>query len=268
MATTQKIWLRPTDFASFRTSDPKKMLGMYLPHRVLKTWSEDFVDESSGEIVSIERNEVLYEAGTKLTKDIISQVMFNIQAGEIGDVEVCSSPIIPTERYITKYMTAYIVVLHSNCQNYKITVRAQNVELAIKVAIDFANVYRGICGWVSPVKVNPLGCAVIEDDDDCIPEDERIDPAEEKNYFKVAVRLSYFNSSERKWEKTDSECIITAEEVGQAKSRVATYAKEYWKEKLEENPENSFKIRKVVPFETDALVPLAYSELYREKETI
>ena len=35
----------------------KKVLGRKLAARVLKTWIEDFVDEDTGEVVSIERNE-------------------------------------------------------------------------------------------------------------------------------------------------------------------------------------------------------------------
>ena len=37
----------------------KKVLGRKLAARVLKTWIEDFVDEDTGEVVSIERNEVI-----------------------------------------------------------------------------------------------------------------------------------------------------------------------------------------------------------------
>ncbi len=39
----------------------KKMLGRKLAARVLRTWTEDFVDEDTGEVVSIDRNEVLLE---------------------------------------------------------------------------------------------------------------------------------------------------------------------------------------------------------------
>ena len=206
--TKKKVLLRPMDFTSFRTSDPKKMLNMYLPHRVLKTWTEDFTDESTGEIVSIERNEVLFNAGTKQTKDIISQIMFSIQAQEIKDVEVCSSPILPAERYITRYMHNYIVVISANSNNMKLVVRGQNIEQAILVAIDFANVYRGVSGWTTPLKVNPLGCNIIEDDDDCIPEDEQLEPTEKKNYFKVSVRLTYNDSIENKFKSDNADYII------------------------------------------------------------
>ena len=38
----------------------KKVLGRKLAARVLKTWFEDFVDEDTGEVVSIERNEIIF----------------------------------------------------------------------------------------------------------------------------------------------------------------------------------------------------------------
>lgn len=44
----------------------KRELGRKLAARVLKVWLEDFVDEDSGEVVSIERNEVLIERETIL----------------------------------------------------------------------------------------------------------------------------------------------------------------------------------------------------------
>jgi len=47
----------------------KKAVGRKLAARVLKTWVEDFVDEDTGEVVSIERNEVLIERETIITDE-------------------------------------------------------------------------------------------------------------------------------------------------------------------------------------------------------
>jgi DNA-directed RNA polymerase subunit beta len=44
----------------------KKILGRKLAARVLKTWHEDFVDEDTGEVISIERNEILIDRDTIL----------------------------------------------------------------------------------------------------------------------------------------------------------------------------------------------------------
>jgi DNA-directed RNA polymerase subunit beta len=53
----------------------KKVLGRKLAARVLNTWHEDFVDEDTGEVVSIERNEIVLDRDTILEKDHITQIM-------------------------------------------------------------------------------------------------------------------------------------------------------------------------------------------------
>ena len=56
----------------------KKVLGRKLAARVLKTWHEDFVDEDTGEVVSIERNEIIFDRDTTLEKEHIDEI---IEAG-------------------------------------------------------------------------------------------------------------------------------------------------------------------------------------------
>lgn len=66
-----------------KTLEPKKMLNMYLAERVIKKWNEDFVDQDSGEVVSIERTEKLFESGLLIDQDLLAKIQFSIQAGEI-----------------------------------------------------------------------------------------------------------------------------------------------------------------------------------------
>jgi len=53
----------------------KKAAGRKLAARVLRTWVEDFVDEDTGEVVSIDRNEVLLERDTVLTDEDIEMIL-------------------------------------------------------------------------------------------------------------------------------------------------------------------------------------------------
>ncbi|HIP36004.1 MAG TPA: DNA-directed RNA polymerase subunit beta [Crocinitomix sp.] len=53
----------------------KKILGRKLAARVLKTWIEDFVDEDTGEVVSIERNEVVLDRETVLEEEHIDLIL-------------------------------------------------------------------------------------------------------------------------------------------------------------------------------------------------
>lgn len=53
----------------------KKFVGRRLAARVLKSWIEDFVDEDTGEVVSIERNEVIIDRDVVLENDHIDEIM-------------------------------------------------------------------------------------------------------------------------------------------------------------------------------------------------
>jgi len=53
----------------------KKIVGRKLAARVLKTWTEDFVDEETGEVVSLDRNEILLERDSTITEDDINVII-------------------------------------------------------------------------------------------------------------------------------------------------------------------------------------------------
>jgi len=53
----------------------KKAVGRRLAARVLRTWTEDFVDEDTGEVVSIQRNEVLLERDSAISSDDIDLIL-------------------------------------------------------------------------------------------------------------------------------------------------------------------------------------------------
>jgi DNA-directed RNA polymerase subunit beta len=53
----------------------KKYIGRKLAARVLNTWHEDFVDEDTGEVVSIERNEIILDRDTIIDKDNVEEIL-------------------------------------------------------------------------------------------------------------------------------------------------------------------------------------------------
>ena len=53
----------------------KKAVGRRLAARVLRTWTEDFVDEDTGEVVSIDRNEVLLERDSVIEEDDVDVIL-------------------------------------------------------------------------------------------------------------------------------------------------------------------------------------------------
>ena len=53
----------------------KKYIGRRLAARVLNSWHEDFVDEDTGEVVSIERNEIILDRDTLIDKDNVEEII-------------------------------------------------------------------------------------------------------------------------------------------------------------------------------------------------
>ena len=53
----------------------KAAVGRRLAARVLKSWNEDFVDEDTGSVVSIERNEVIMERETEITAENVQDIL-------------------------------------------------------------------------------------------------------------------------------------------------------------------------------------------------
>ena len=53
----------------------KEMIGRTLAARVLKSWNEDYSDEYTGEVVSVERNEVIMDRETQITEENVGQIL-------------------------------------------------------------------------------------------------------------------------------------------------------------------------------------------------
>ncbi len=53
----------------------KRIVGRKTAARVLKTWIEDFVDEDTGEVISIERNEIIFDRDTVIENDHIDMIV-------------------------------------------------------------------------------------------------------------------------------------------------------------------------------------------------
>ncbi|MBM3417969.1 MAG: DNA-directed RNA polymerase subunit beta [Bacteroidetes bacterium] len=63
------------DEVKINKANMKKLVGRRLAARVLKTWIEDFVDEDTGEVVSIERNEIILERELLIGDDHLDSIL-------------------------------------------------------------------------------------------------------------------------------------------------------------------------------------------------
>ena len=271
--TEKKEWKRPQDVVTFRTSDPKEMLGKYMPKHAVKTWTEDFRDEDTGEIVSIERNQIVVERGY-ISQEKLAEIQFAIQSGDIADVEVSEDNVQDMELYTPKYQSNFMVEIPifdfgGKATKSHFAVRAQTIPQAIQIAAEFGQMYRGFNGFIRATRAVTIDAQIVPDDHACIPEADRKPADERKDYFKVQVRIEWFDGEKMK--KSDTHYIVAAKDVGQAKERIARlldiFKAEREKEGAKDDPNTTRTIRKAMPFEVDCIVPKEFSDMFYEEPT-
>ncbi len=263
-------WKRPQDVEVFRTSDPKQMLGKYMPKHAVKEWDELFVDEVTGGQISIKRSQIVVERGY-IDLEKLSQIQFAIQSGEIEDVEVSEENIQNMTLYTPAFGTNFMVEIPVSLEKYHIAVKAQTIPQAIQIVAEFGQMYLSIGGMIRATRVVPLDAAIVPDDHACIPEEDRNPAYERKAYYKVQVRHEWIE--DLKLKKSDQHYIVVANDVSQAKERIALLLdiRKAEREKQEgfkqEDNDARITIRKAAPFEVDYIVPEEFSDLYLEEPT-
>lgn len=118
------------------TSDPKKMLNMYLAKRVLKTWEESFIDKDTGETVTIERNEILFDRGTLIDQDTLVKIRFSMEADGIKEVEVSNQKRLAFENE-NKFLYPYLAQAQICDKKYKFLLYATGLENVCLILKDY-----------------------------------------------------------------------------------------------------------------------------------
>ena len=118
------------------TSDPKKMLNMYLAKRVLKTWEESFIDEDTGETVTIERNEILFDRGTLIDQDTLAKIRFSMEADGIKEVEVSNQNRLAFENE-NKFLYPYLAQAQIGDKKHKFLLYATGLENSCSILKDY-----------------------------------------------------------------------------------------------------------------------------------
>lgn len=117
------------------TSNLEEMKGLYLAERLFRKWSEDFADEDTGEVVSIERKEVLFSKGTLLDSKVLSELNFFLQSGDIKEVRVTNQQR-ECER-VFGYASLWQSQIVLNGKKKTLYLYANSVENAIAITEDY-----------------------------------------------------------------------------------------------------------------------------------
>ena len=135
MKQNEKIQTRK-DEVRFKTSDIRRIIGKYLAANVLRTWNEDFVDDETGEVVTIERNEILFERGKYIDNDLATEINFYLQSNDVKEVEVSNQRRLAYENKRTS-LYPFKISATIGGKRHNFILQAQNIVKAYEVATDY-----------------------------------------------------------------------------------------------------------------------------------
>lgn len=291
MAEKEKI-VTKKDEIRFFTSDPKQMLNKWLPEGVTKKWTEDFLDEDTKEVVSVERSEKLFERGTLIDQDVLAKINFYIQAGEIKEVEVSNQKRLAFENKNNRLYPWQATAIIKD-KKYKFLLYGKSITNVVEILKDyielnFSSAFRILMAKemdsciilvdnLTKQKVDLEKAYLkeeisleeyIEAKDRGDDEDEKI---EEKKFYQLEIKIVYSDDVE-----TVQSFIVHTFDTDRAMMIISQYLKKLEEDKREHHKEKGYSeyevrdfklsIEKAAPMPIGAFVPKEFSMAYNGPE--
>lgn len=260
------------DAQLFTVTDPADAIGYYLAEDLTKTWQEDFTDGDTGEVVTINRREIIKRRGELVTPDFASSLIFFIQTGDVTEIKVSDQRRQAVE-YNNARLKPYKVTAIINNKRHQFILEAQTVELAMEVARDWIELnYNGdftIIGASALTNVVLLNSTLERFNDETgeaeISGSGEAD-GETTRYYKAdaEVKITYFGEEEPRDVKFTF--IVKTLDVDTAKAAATAWIAARMKDNNDPDHEiSSVKttLTAATPFSCTALINRAFCEAYR-----
>lgn len=115
---------------------PEDMLGLYVAAPLKRTWQQELFDDETGEVISVDRSELIAAAGTKIDDDLLTRIQFHLQAGDITCVEVTNQLRLGEERAAYGLIPWSVTALIGK-KRRKLLLYADSARMALDVAKDW-----------------------------------------------------------------------------------------------------------------------------------
>lgn len=272
------------DEIRYRTDDPRRMVGKFFASPVLKKWYEDMVDGDTGEIISIERNDLLFENGKYIDEETAQSISFHLQCGDITDVEVSNQRRIarPDRRYS---LLPFKATAQIGNKKKSFILQAQNATLAIEVVTDFIELNFTSRFVVDSVKAMP-GVIILNDRfRRAVEEVEGGNEAGEEtpNGEEARDDTKYYRiEADIVAKSTDGEddakppmsydFIVKTRDIDTAKAVITAWLNTQLKKEAEKEGREvktfEVSLTSASPFNLNAIIPYAFCAAYKEVEKI
>ncbi len=263
------------DAVIFDANTPAEMVDYYLAEDLTKTWLEDFTDGDTGEVLSIQRQDIIERRGTLITPDKAASLNFYIQAGDIKLPIKMSDQRRQGREYNNTRLKPYAVTASINRKRQKFILEAQTVELAVEVARDWIELnyngdftILGASALLNVVLLNTVLERINEAGDvEEVAGDGEAD-GETTRYYKAdaEVKINYFG--EEAPEDVNFTFIVKTADVDSAKAAASAWISQRMKANERRNEDREIEAIKTTltaaaPFPCTALINRTFCEAYR-----
>ena len=272
------------DEIRYRTNDTRRMVGKFFASNVFKTWYEEVLDSDTGEVISIERNDLLFEVGKYIDEETAQSISFHIQCGDITDVEVSNQRRIarPDKRYSLLPFKATAVIGN---KRKSFILQAQSATLAIEVVTDFIELNFTSRFVVDSVKAMP-GCIILNDRfrraveeveggneaGEETPDGE--EAREDTKYYRIEADITAVptEGDEEEPRPSSYDFIVKTRDIDTAKAVITAWINTTMKKRAEEEGREArtfeISLTSASPFNLNAIIPYAFCVAYKEVEKI
>lgn len=272
----------------FTTSELKRCLNKYIAKPVYRKWNEEFADKATGEVISIERQELLYKAGTPITRELASEIQFFMNAGDIKEIEVSNQKRLANE-YKSEYLFPFKVTASIGLNGTRhFVLQAQSVEKAIEIARDYIELNFSDYFGFSEVKVlnnmtiieaqyrRKIGDVSDFDDKDGTTDQQEDKKAVEEesaeNYYKVEIEVTTKGdmddeSGERRYITRVERFMLRTKDADTASAIAAAFCKKRHEEQDKEDDIPRFKelsVKSSQPFPCNCIIERDFCMEYYE----
>lgn len=228
------------DEIRIRVNEPQQMVGKILAEAVVRKYKEDFTDEDTNQVVTIDRNEVIIGAGVRLTKEHVAKIQFYQSEGSVKDVLVTNQD--RPHRCNNGGRMFEVTIRADRTRRY--LVYARGISMALAIAADYGEQFAGDDFYIAGAKkAEAMHVIPLSSNSD-------------KEHSYHIVTIEYFDKLEEKNEKMTF--LVLSEDADNAIDIVNAYIQ--MEERMEDYREHTIVSAKRSSI--DEIVPISMSEVY------
>lgn len=229
----------------------------YPAQNIYRTWKEDFADEDTGEIITMNRSELLFGKGEAITSDDFTKLLFYLQCGEVEEIRMSNVQRLAT--MVSDGFGLWLVKAIGDKQKPKMLLRATSALTAYECAKDFIELnYRGKF-FISGIKTYG-SCIIIE------PSDEELnDMKVYRTWYSVIIMCDEEDKHNEIETTGPYNFVVYAESVEAAKIVIERYVAAVRSENKDER-KYTLKMTSATTIGANVIVPKEFCMAYRKED--